>query len=94
MTFHLQVWIYQSRLHLIPLSHVSLPSRRRGRRKFTNATDSEADEDLNDDEEDGWIAPEDAVKFVRDDSIATFASGEVEASVWRQTSGYMFHNTS
>jgi len=52
------------------------------------------DENLNDDDEDGYITPEDAVKLVRDDTIATFASGEVEASVWRRISGYMFHNTS
>lgn len=73
---------------------MSPPSRKRGRRKYANATDSEADDDLNDDDEDGYIAPEDAVKLVRDNSIATFASGEVEASVWRRISGYTFHNSS
>ncbi|KAJ3576125.1 hypothetical protein NP233_g625 [Leucocoprinus birnbaumii] len=82
-----RVWIYNSRLHLIPLSHVSPPSRTRRRRKYADtAEDGEEVNNFEDDDE--YLAPEDGVALVRSDVEATLAPAKVEAIVWRRISGY------
>ncbi|KAF8887981.1 SGT1 protein-domain-containing protein [Gymnopilus junonius] len=80
-----RVWIHNSRLHLIPLSHNSPPSRQRRRRKLPGAADSDDDAEV--DNED-FIAGEDAIKLVRNSSIDTLAPAEVEKIVWQRISGY------
>ncbi|KXN83606.1 hypothetical protein AN958_01171 [Leucoagaricus sp. SymC.cos] len=82
-----RVWIYNSRLHLIPLSHTSPPSRKRRRRKYTDNADSGEEDHLND-EDDEYLASQDGVKLVRDDITNTLAPEKVEATVWRRISGY------
>ncbi|KAJ7169523.1 SGT1 protein-domain-containing protein [Mycena filopes] len=81
-----RVWIYGSQLHIIPLSHVSPPSRKRQRRKLPGKNDSD-DEGENDDEND-FIAVEDSLKILRDPSVDTVASAAVQIAVWARTNGY------
>ncbi|KAF8213416.1 SGT1 protein-domain-containing protein [Mycena galopus ATCC 62051] len=80
-----RVWIYGSQLHIIPLSHVSPPSRKRQRRKLPGKTDSD-DEDEGD--QDDFLCAEDALKILHDDSVDTLASTEVQNAVWARTNGY------
>ncbi|EPQ60986.1 SGT1-domain-containing protein [Gloeophyllum trabeum ATCC 11539] len=80
-----RVWIYNSHLHLIPLSHISAPSSKRHRRDYPRVRD---DDDQVDEAEDDFINPSDAVKLVRDPSVPTTASPEVEETVWKRISGY------
>ncbi|KAJ7129973.1 SGT1 protein-domain-containing protein [Mycena crocata] len=80
-----RVWIYSSQLHIIPLSHVSPPSRKRQRRKLPGKTDS--DDEGEDDQED-FIAVEDSLKILRDGSIDTVASLETQNAVWGRVNGY------
>ncbi|KAF4623707.1 hypothetical protein D9613_001668 [Agrocybe pediades] len=82
-----RVWIYRSRLHLIPLTHISPPSRKRQRRKLPGANDSD-NEDLEVGDDDTFIAVEDAVKIVRDPSVNTLAPAAVERIVWERISEY------
>ncbi|KAJ7293224.1 SGT1 protein-domain-containing protein [Mycena rebaudengoi] len=82
-----RVWIYSSQLHLIPISHVSPPSRKRQRRKLPGKQDSDDEgEDGGDQEE--YIAIEDALKLLRDAAVDTLASLAVQNAVWRRVSGY------
>ncbi|KAH9487088.1 Protein ecdysoneless-like protein [Psilocybe cubensis] len=81
-----RVWIYNSRLHLIPLSHISPPSRKRHRRKLPGSADSDNEDVEKDDDE--YLATEDAIKLVRDASIETLAPPAVEKTVWERISGY------
>lgn len=81
-----RVWIYASRLHLIPLSHSSPPSRKRIRRKILDSTESDNEGSDNDDDE--FITPDDAVKLVRSPFVETLAPPIVEKAVWERISGY------
>ncbi|EDR15436.1 uncharacterized protein LACBIDRAFT_301759 [Laccaria bicolor S238N-H82] len=80
-----RVWIYASRLHLIPLSHSSPPSRKRIRRKILDSTESDNEGSDNDDE---FITPDDAVKLVQNPFVETLAPPIVEKAVWERISGY------
>ncbi|KAF7339752.1 SGT1-domain-containing protein [Mycena sanguinolenta] len=80
-----RVWIYGSQLHIIPISHVSPPSRKRQRRKLPGRTDSD-DEDEGDQED--FICVEDALTILRDESVDTLASTEVQNAVWARTNAY------
>ncbi|KAJ6519496.1 SGT1 protein-domain-containing protein [Mycena sanguinolenta] len=80
-----RVWIYGSQLHIIPLSHVSPPSRKRQRRKLPGKTDSD-DEDEGDQED--FVSVEDSLKILRDESIDTLASTEIQNAVWARTNAY------
>lgn len=83
-----QVWIYSSRLHLIPISHVSPPSRKRRRRRLPGAKESDDEGDGNiEDDDDDFIVVEDALKLVRDASVHTMAPPNVEKTVWQRISG-------
>ena len=77
-----QVWIYGSRIHIIPVSHISPPSRTRRRRP--TPADQDVDEEVEDDE---FIAAHDALSLLRDPNIVTFAPPEVESIVWQRISG-------
>ncbi|KAK0465270.1 SGT1 protein-domain-containing protein [Desarmillaria tabescens] len=86
-----RVWIYNSHLHLIPLSHVSPPSRKRRRRKISASKDNDENDYVARDEdadEDDFIDVEDALKLVRDPSVDTRASMAVENLVWDRISQY------
>ncbi|KAL0950808.1 hypothetical protein HGRIS_007573 [Hohenbuehelia grisea] len=86
-----RVWIYDARLHLIPLRHVSPPSKRRQRRRLPggNASDDEDENGLGaGDDNDEFIAVEDALKLVSDPSVDTFAPSSVEQVVWKRISSY------
>ncbi|KAI0374444.1 SGT1-domain-containing protein [Pilatotrama ljubarskyi] len=84
-----RVWIHNSRLHLIPLSHVSPPSSKTRRRKYLPHQSAGDEEELNENEdEQDFITATDAVKLVRDPLVETTAPEKVEQVVWRRISGY------
>ncbi|KAI9066682.1 SGT1-domain-containing protein [Trametes sanguinea] len=82
-----RVWIHNSRLHLIPLSHVSAPSARNRRRRYLPHQSEEEEEQLENEEEE-YILATDAVKLVRDPLVETTAPENVEQTVWKRISGY------
>ncbi|KAI0359104.1 SGT1-domain-containing protein [Trametes cingulata] len=84
-----RVWIHNSRLHLIPLSHVSAPSSKTRRRRYLPHQSAEDEEELNENEdEEDFITATDAVKLVRDPLVQTTAPEKVEEVVWMRISGY------
>lgn len=87
-TLTLQVWIHSGRLHLIPLSHVSPPSKPRKRPRIPAVREYEDGDHFAADEEDTYIAIEDALPLVRDASVDTLAPKAVEDIVWQRISGY------
>lgn len=91
-TYHLlpnfvQVWIYSSHLHLVPISHVSSPSRKRRRRRLPGAKESDDEGDNIGDPDEEFITAQDAVKSVRASPSDTRAPPEVERIVWQRISG-------
>jgi hypothetical protein len=84
----IQVWIYGSHLHLVPLLHVSPPSRDGHRRRFPNSKDTEdKDDNIGQLEDEDWITAQDALTLVRDPTVDTQAPSEVEQLVWQRISG-------
>ncbi|KAG6820765.1 hypothetical protein H0H93_012029 [Arthromyces matolae] len=84
-----RVWIYNSRLHLIPLSHTSPPSRRRHRRQLLGVNEDESrDNEGIEDDDDEYVCAQDAIKLVRDPSVHTFAPDAVQELVWHRIFGY------
>ncbi|KIM67044.1 hypothetical protein SCLCIDRAFT_1210513 [Scleroderma citrinum Foug A] len=79
-----RVWIYGSRLHLIPLSHVSAPNKKRHRPRMAAVMD-EDDESPTDD---SYVTVDDALSLVRDTTIDTLAPKEVEDATWKRVSNY------
>lgn len=82
------MWIYSGRLRLIPLSHVSPPSKPRRRPRIPGRREHEDEDHFAADEEDEYIAIEDALPLVRDASVDTLAPKGVEDIVWQRISGY------
>ncbi|KAF8922270.1 SGT1 protein-domain-containing protein [Mucidula mucida] len=82
-----RVWIYSSHLHLIPLSHVSSPSRKR-RHRLPRAQDSDDEDNIEQDENDDYLAVEDALALIRDSSVDTCAPREVEHLAWGRIGRY------
>ncbi|TFK76805.1 hypothetical protein BDN72DRAFT_754724 [Pluteus cervinus] len=83
-----RVWIYGYRLHLIPISYVSSPSRQRRRRKLPGAPDSDDEDFTENNVDDDYLELEDAVKFLRDPQTNTNAPPEVEQVVWKRIEKY------
>ncbi|KAI9572712.1 SGT1 protein-domain-containing protein [Boletus coccyginus] len=83
-----RVWIHNGRLHLIPLSHVSAPSKPRKRPRIPGGRKREDEDHFAADEEDGYIAIDDALPLVRSASVDTLAPKAVEDTVWQRISGY------
>ncbi|KAI8995380.1 SGT1-domain-containing protein [Trametes punicea] len=84
-----RVWIHNSRLHLIPLSHISAPSTRNRRRRYLPHHSAEDEEQLDENGiGDDFIIATDAVKLVRDPLVETTAPENVEQVVWNRISGY------
>ncbi|KAI0768553.1 SGT1-domain-containing protein [Trametes elegans] len=84
-----RVWIHNSRLHLVPLSHVSAPSSKTRRRRYLPHQGDDEEAGLNDaEDEEDFITATDAVKLVRDPLIQTTAPEKVEQTVWQRISGY------
>ncbi|CDO70264.1 hypothetical protein BN946_scf184942.g64 [Trametes cinnabarina] len=82
-----RVWIHNSRLHLVPLSHISAPSARNRRRRYL-PHQSEEEEEQPEDDGDDFILATDAVKLVRDPLVETTAPENVERVVWKRIAGY------
>jgi len=82
------VWIHSGRLHLIPLSHVSPPSKPRKRPRIPGGRKREDEDHFAADEENGYIAIDDALPLVRSASVDTLAPKAVEDIVWQRISGY------
>ena len=82
-----QVWIHNSRLHLVPLSHVSPPSSKATRRKYASHPEDGSNDDLDDNED--LISAAHAVQLVRDLLVNTTAPQNVEQAVWRRIDGYV-----
>ncbi|PCH33386.1 SGT1-domain-containing protein [Wolfiporia cocos MD-104 SS10] len=84
-----RVWIYHSRLHLIPLSHVSSPSSKPRRRRYPGARESDDEGDIAGDVQDeDYISVQDALRIVRDPLVDTLAPSQVEETVWQRISRY------
>ncbi|TFY56123.1 hypothetical protein EVJ58_g7833 [Rhodofomes roseus] len=83
-----QVWIYQSHLHLIPLSHVSAPSSKPRHRRYPQTKDNDDEGDPTQDDIDDYISVLDASRVVRDPLIDTLAPSAVEQLVWKRIHGY------
>lgn len=82
------MWIHSGRLHLVPLSHVSPPSKPRKRPRIPGGREHEDEDHFAADEEDDYIAIEDALPLVRDASVGSLAPKAVEDIVWQRISGY------
>ncbi|KAF8078293.1 SGT1 protein-domain-containing protein [Lyophyllum atratum] len=83
-----RVWIYNSRLHLVPISHTSPPFRKYYRRQLPGVQEDE-DRDTSDvDDDHEFIATQDAIKLVRDASSQTLAPAAVEDAIWQRVSQY------
>lgn len=82
-----RVWIYSGFLHLIPLQHISAPSKPKRRRRFPGSQSDDEGDIVGDDIEE-YLAIDDALKLVRDATIETRAPRTVENTVWQRTSGY------
>ncbi|GAA5914204.1 hypothetical protein JCM6882_004750 [Rhodosporidiobolus microsporus] len=75
-----RVWIYRGHLHLIPLSHrSSLPFPSSGSDNLNPSFDAD---------EEGFLDRATALEVLRDESVETKASAEVEEAVWARVSGY------
>ncbi|KAI0724281.1 SGT1 protein-domain-containing protein [Cerioporus squamosus] len=83
-----RVWIHNSRLHLVPLSHVSPPSSKPRRRKYIPHRESDDEDKLENEEEGDFITATDAVRLVRDPLMDTAAPQNVQDVVWKRISGY------
>lgn len=74
----------------MPLSHVSPPSRKRSRRRLSTSKNSvDEGDNIGQDNDEDWIAAQDALKLVRDAAVNTRAPLEVEQLVWQRISGYV-----
>lgn len=78
-----QVWIYNSQIHLIDLSHVSPPSKIPRKRRVDGDSDDERDavED--------FLAVEDALKVLRDPLVDTAAPNGVKEITWQRISRFV-----
>ncbi|TFK23090.1 SGT1-domain-containing protein [Coprinopsis marcescibilis] len=81
-----RVWIYKSRLHLVPLAYMSPSSKRKLRRQLPGSADS--DDELGGDDEDEFISANDAVAVCRDPHAETLAPPDVEKAVYARIAGY------
>ncbi|KAF9786137.1 SGT1 protein-domain-containing protein, partial [Thelephora terrestris] len=82
-----RIWIYNSQLHLIPLSYTSSSSSRPPKRQTPGRNQSD-DEGVDFLEDDSYISVKDALKFIRDETVQTRAPSELEDVVWNRISRY------
>ena len=83
-----QVWIYKSRLHLVPLPFISPKSSKHSRRRIPGATDSDDEALGGGDNAEDYLDIADALKLVRDPNIDTTAPSEVQVLVWEKVQRY------
>ncbi|KAJ7071503.1 SGT1-domain-containing protein [Mycena amicta] len=81
-----RVWIYSSQIHIIPLTHISPPSRKPQRRRLPGKSDSD-DEGTNEGDE-AFISVENALSVLRDGSIDTLASPDVQNIIQKRINEY------
>ena len=79
-----QVWIYRSKLHLVPLSYESPPSTKPKRVSYE---DEEVGGSAHVDSDEGWLNIPDALKALWSDDDDTEAPKEVQESIVRRISG-------
>lgn len=71
----------------MPLLHASPPSRKRSHRRLPNSKfNDDEDDNIGHHEDEDWIAAQDALKLVRDVTVDTRASFEVEQLVLQRIS--------
>jgi SGT1 protein len=88
--FESQVWIYNGRMHLVPLQYTS-PSAPKQERRMLCGTGS--DDEGNDQETDAeYISIVDAINAVRNDGENTSAFLDVEQAAFRRIQGYALLN--
>ena len=84
-----QVWLYRNHMHLIPIFYTSSPNVPRRRRQLPGTQDSDAEDggpsQADDDE---YLGVADALKILRDPSVDSVATSEVEARMWDRISKY------
>ncbi|KAF9648515.1 SGT1-domain-containing protein [Thelephora ganbajun] len=83
-----RIWIYNSQLHLVPLSHISPPSPKPARRQRPGRGQSDDEDNDLVEEDDNYISVKDALKVVRDNPVQTRAPSKVENVVWDRISRY------
>lgn len=85
-----QVWLFQGRLHLIPIFYNSPSNMPRKRRQLPGASqgsDDEKDGGIGSTEDDGFLAPSDALRVLRDTNSDTIAPEGIESIVWERIAG-------
>lgn len=80
-----QVWIYQSHLHLVPLSHVSPSTSKSRRSRYFRTHDS--DDEGAEEETAEYLSVPDAVRIVRGPDLHTLADNSVQHDAFRRIKG-------
>ncbi|KAJ4476672.1 SGT1 protein-domain-containing protein [Lentinula aciculospora] len=84
-----RVWILNSRLHLVDISHLSPPSRKpRRRQRISGESFGDDGDDLMEEQLEDYLAVEDALKLIKNPNIDTFAPPAVERIISNRISGY------
>lgn len=81
-----QVWLYRSHLHLVPIFYHSLANTPRIRRRLQETEDDNIQDPTAIAEDDDYLGPADALRLVQDPTVDTIAPDEVERAVWRRIS--------
>ncbi|KZW02112.1 SGT1-domain-containing protein [Exidia glandulosa HHB12029] len=81
-----RVWIYQTNLHLIPLSHVSPSSSKPRRSRYFRMRDS--DDEGEEEETRDYLSVSDALRLVRSAEVHTIADPPVQQDAFRRTANY------
>ncbi|KAI0050654.1 hypothetical protein FA95DRAFT_1486750, partial [Auriscalpium vulgare] len=83
-----RVWIYQSNLHLIPLSYSSPPSSKRRRRRLPGAHESDDEGDASNVDSNHFLSVSDALAALRNVAADTASPSAVAQAVWKRIDGY------
>ncbi|KAI0094564.1 SGT1 protein-domain-containing protein [Irpex rosettiformis] len=82
-----RVWLYNSHIHLIPLSHISAANAKEQYRRYNLSYQGEGEDHTLDDLEE-FLSAQDANMVLRDLLANTRVSDNVENTIWKRISGY------